>query len=254
MSCAGPLGTIESRRPIGDRPICRHSTRPPIHLMISSKKVSMALALAGAAQCMPAFANNVVVNGGFEDAQTGWSIATIGSGFTGSYSVYIFEPSEQTLYVSAFGNPGGLGLPGDSTRAAWLGCGYSTGCAPGLNEAALSQTLNTVAGQSYSLSFLLGAAYGSSFSGSGTVDVFWNGVQVGGQSFAGTVDSPFGTSYQIGNLLAQGSDLLQFRTHSGALIGLDEVTVSAVPEPSTYATLAAGLALLGLRRARKTRG
>ena len=223
--------------------------------MNMTKHLLTAFALLSAVYCTQATANNLVVNGGFEDGETGWSVSTSGNGFAGARDVYIYEPGERTLYVSSFGFPNGMGLPGDSRRAAWLGCGASTGCTPGINDASWSQTLNTVAGQSYNLSFLLGAAFGSSSQGSGTVDVFWNNVQVGGQSFAGTVDAPFGSSYQIGSLIAQGNDVLQFRTHSGTMMGLDEVSVSvsAVPEPATYAMVVAGLVVLGLRRKAQTR-
>lgn len=216
------------------------------------KKLLTAFAIVGAMHATTAAANNVVVNGGFENFENGWTISTVGNGFALAIATYIWEPVEQTLYVSLFGSPGSLGLPGDSTTAGWLGCGLSTGCTPGVNEASFSQTLNTVAGQRYNLSFSLGAAYGSGDHGSGTVDVFWNGVQIGGQSFAGTLDTPFGTSYQVSNLLAKGNDVLQFRTSSGNLIGLDEVSVSAVPEPTTFAMALAGLAVLGLRRKAKT--
>lgn len=222
-------------------------------MMKTTQHILTACALLSAVYCTQASANNLVANGGFEYGETNWSVSTSGNGFAGARDVYIYEPGEQTLYVSSFGFPSGMGLPGDSRRAGWLGCGASTGCTPGINEASWSQTLNTVAGQSYNLSFLLGAAYGSSSKGSGTVDVFWNNVQVGGQSFAGTVDAPFGSSYQIGSLIAQGNDVLQFRTRSGTMIGLDEISVSAVPEPATYAMVIAGLVVLGLRRKGKTR-
>ncbi|MCE4556993.1 PEP-CTERM sorting domain-containing protein [Roseateles cellulosilyticus] len=216
--------------------------------MNANKYILTAFALASAVHCANASTNNLVVNGGFEDGDNGWSVSTSGNGFTSVSSVYIYERNEGTLYASTFGFPAGSGLSDDSRNAAWLGCGYSTGCTPGVNEAAWSQTLNTVAGQSYSLSFLLGAAYGSTSAGTGTVDVLWNGVKVGGQSFAGTEDTPYGSSYQVGNLIAQGHDVLQFRTVSGTVVGLDGVTVAAVPEPTTYAMLAAGLTLFGLRR------
>jgi hypothetical protein len=216
--------------------------------MKATKYILTALTLASALHCANASADNLVVNGGFEDDVNGWSMSTSGNGFTTVSTVYIYDRGEGTLHVSTFGFPGSMGLPDESRNAAWLGCGYSTGCTPGVNEASWSQTLNTVAGQSYSLSFQLGAAYGSTSVGTGTVDVLWNGVKIGGQSFAGTEDTPYGTSYQIGNLVAQGQDVLQFRTASGTVIGLDGVNVSAVPEPTTYAMLAAGLTLLGLRR------
>lgn len=216
--------------------------------MNASKYILTALTLASAMHCANAATDNLVVNGDFENDVYGWSASTSGNGFTAVSTVYIYDRGEGTLYSSTFGFPGSLGLPDESRNAAWLGCGYSTGCTPGVNEASWSQTLNTVAGQTYNLSFLLGAAYGSTSEGTGTVDVLWNGVKVGGQSFAGTLDTPYGSSYQIGNLVAQGQDVLQFRTASGTVIGLDSVSVSAVPEPTTYAMLAAGLALLGLRR------
>jgi len=218
--------------------------------MSKISNVLAALVIFGAMHSAHA-ATNLVVNGGFEDGDTGWSSATSGNGFAGVRTVYIFEPGEQTLYSSFFGFPAGQGLPGDSQNAAWLGCAYSTGCTPGVNQASWSQTLNTTAGQNYGLSFLLGAAYGSTSAGTGAVDVFWNGMQIGAQSFAGVLDTPFGSSYQIGNLVAQGSDVLAFRTHSGTMIGLDEVNVNAVPEPETYALLVIGLGLLGFTASRK---
>jgi hypothetical protein len=175
-----------------------------------------------------------VVNPGFESetgfdnsAGTGWQSTVIGGAFTFRGSVYIFEPTEGTLYVSFFGFPAGLGQPGTSEAAGWIGCVASTGCVPGVSQASLKQTVGTTAGQSCRLRFNLGAALGSSAVGTGSVEVLWNGAPVGNGLFAAAEDTPKGTRYVVKNLVANGGDTLEFRLASGALAGVDMCRSSA---------------------------
>jgi hypothetical protein len=118
------------------------------------------------------------------------------------------------------------------------------------SAAAITQTLSTVAGQSYVLSFWLSNLGGAPDNGD-TVNLFQ--VQAGGNVLWST-DDKTETAYQLQQLhfTANGaSTVLQFSgRHDETLWLLDDVSVSAVPEPSTVLLLGAGLGLLMLQRRR----
>jgi len=164
-------------------------------------------------------ATNLVLNPGFE--QGAWQSNLVGGAFTVRTTVYIYEPTEHTLYVSQFG------FSNVSQFAGWMGCVRSTGCSATGSHASLIPTLaGTVEGQSCLLKFSLGAAYGSSDAGTGTVQVYWNGKRVGAKGYAATVDSLAGSAYRVSKIVATGSDRLEFRLVSGTLAGLDNVSLT----------------------------
>jgi hypothetical protein len=163
-------------------------------------------------------AGSLVVNGGFETGDfTGWTQG----GNTGFMGV-----SDEFAYSGDYG--------------AYFGAEGSDG--------SLSQTLTTVVGTSYTLSFWL------ENDGSGTNDfsVSWDGYTL----LPNWTDADsFGyTEYTFSGLIGTGSDTLTFTARNDpGFYGLDDVSVStgsAIPEPATLGLIGAALAGLGLLRKR----
>ncbi len=125
--------------------------------------------------------------------------------------------------------------------------GYSIDMLGTPGPGAISQSFATVVGQSYTLSFDLSANNGGSNNNALYVDLTGSSQA----AFAGA--TPFTTKTL--NFVATGAQTtLTFTSgasgYSGAVI--DNVSVSAVPEPETYAMLLAGLGLMGaIARRRK---
>ncbi|MGA7413426.1 MAG: PEP-CTERM sorting domain-containing protein [Bryobacteraceae bacterium] len=162
----------------------------------------------------------LVTNGGFETGDfTGWTLVG-NTGFT------TIEPSDVASpmltgggsYVAAFGNVGSLG--------------------------GISQTLATVPGQDYTLSFWLFNQGGIPNS----YQVDWAGNTVDVQTDLGA----FGWTHFSYSVLGTGTDsttlTFQFQNDPSYYL-LDNVSVMA-PEPGVYAVLALGLAglIIAVRR------
>ena len=125
----------------------------------------------------------------------------------------------------------------------------------------ISQTVNTVLGQVYHLSYWYSPRAGSQ-SGDNQINVFWNDVQLGGGTFSNSGSG----SGQTGNwtdwrhfefdVVGNGNTgTLKFadagtaNTYGGSL---DNVSlVAAVPEPETYALMLAGLGAVGFMSRRR---
>lgn len=174
--------------------------------------VMAALVLAGAAHA----ADNIVVNGGFESGLASW---TVGGFVAEGYD---------------YGVDGGIVHGGAS---AFYGGGVGS-------LAFLNQNLITTAGQAYEISFWLHSD-----------GYLPNRLQV---------STDGGIRYDVEDVMLQDFTrvttaftatgtltTLQFglRNDAGAL-RLDDITVSAVPEPGTWALMALGAAALALRRGR----
>ena len=179
--------------------------------------VALAFCLCAAA---PTFAQNLVTNGSFETGDfSGW---TTGGNF------------EFTQVTSG---------PFDSYTGAQDGTFYVT-AGPVGSDGTLSQTLSTVAGAQYQISFWL-AAVGDDPS---DFSVSWNGTQL-----LSLTDPNTGANWMnyTFNVTGTGSDTLKFSfMDSPAYIAFDNVSVTevsgtSVPEPSSFLLLGTGALGLG---------
>ncbi|MYM66484.1 DUF642 domain-containing protein [Pseudoduganella sp. FT55W] len=182
-----------------------------------------------------ASAANLINNGDFES----YSIYVPNGGYTmvgaGSLDIpyWTIGGTSIDLILNSYGSIGA-----NSTSVDMLGT-------PG--PGVISQAFNYSAYTTYTLSFDLSR---NPYGGYTAVEVDVNGVQT---VFTGTSTPTTHTlSFTTGALA--GSQLLKFSSvggdgYSGAV--LDNVVLTAVPEPETYAMLVAGLGLVGFAARRK---
>ena len=199
-------------------------------------KKYLAIAALLSAPVFATAATNLVANGSFENFNQGpgWDIYTSDTAWTiGTDGVEIRN------------NVAGTAADGvrfaelDTTVNSWI-----------------SQDISTGANQSLLLSFAYAPRAGVS-AASNPIDVLWNGTSIGSYSGDGTVNSNW---YNVSLFLTgdgDGSNILKFRasgTSDSYGGSLDNISVTAVPEPETSAMLLAGLGLLAaVARRRKTR-
>jgi hypothetical protein len=168
-------------------------------------------------QSAPAQAANLVSNGDFETGDfTGWTTNFNGDGHT------FVDLGDNTTKVAFLGQVGSIGF--------------------------FSQTLNTMAGQDYTLSY--------DFLSDGELPNVFQ-VQVNGNTLFSQADIPAQTftSYSF-NFVGTGSDTIQFGGQNDPLyLQLDNVVVdvAAVPEPLTIVgSLVGGTAALRMRKKLKS--
>ncbi|WP_308815754.1 PEPxxWA-CTERM sorting domain-containing protein [Sphingomonas sp. GV3] len=192
--------------------------------MKTLKRVLTAAALiGGTALSMPASAANLVTNGSFE---------------TGDFTGYTANGNFLSVQTNPFA---GISTP-FGTHFAALGTTPAAG-------GTLSQTLTTIAGWTYTLSYYLA-------SDGGTPNFFnasWNGNVISGSAQTNIARQGF-TQYQF-NVTGTGSDVLTFAERNNpGFLGLDNISVTAaVPEPATWALMILGMGAVGfaMRRSRK---
>ena len=186
----------------------------------------LALLAAGAS------AADLVTNGGFEAGGTGWGTTdTVG-----------FAPV--SAYIACCGIDGSGYPAANGVAAAFFGWGNMPG-------GTMFQNLSTVAGTAYTVKFAYGAISGSALQ---TMTV----AALDGASVLGSQDvSAYGTynqaalvsPYSFTFVASSNSTQLLFRDTSVNTINtdgmVDNVSVTAVPEPETGAMLLAGLGLMG---------
>lgn len=174
-------------------------------------------------------ATELVVNGDFENYDQGWTI-----------------PEDFTALI---------GFSGPNFGAAHSGFQNVQFVANG-TFATVSQSLATTnfVAETYSLSFWLASDLGAP----NDFEVIWGGSKVFAQTNRSDTDW---MQYTVSGLLASSvNTVLEFRGLANATNGalyLDDVSVlasvTAVPEPATYAMLLAGLGMLGVMARRRTR-
>ena len=207
-----------------------------------------ALAALATLAFSPASQAAVIVNGSFETplAPLG-SFDTFGAGSTAITGWTVLGVNASIVSGTSFDNP--------MTFQAQSGDQFIDLTGPGSNndQNGVAQDVVTVAGQLYTLSFYVGSGSGATFTAS-TVDLSINGgsrisftnpnlptTNLDWQLFS--VD--FTASGPVTNIaFYNGSD------SSNHLSALDNVSISSIPEPSAFATLAgaAGLAVALVRR------
>jgi hypothetical protein len=177
----------------------------------------------------------MVSNGGFETssvANGSWAITNSLDGWTtGVNGVEVRNNVAGNAYV------GSRYVELDTTANSWI-----------------SQVLATSAGSTYALSFAYAPREGVALSSNG-IEVFWNGVSKG--TFAANGGS--GNAWNVYKMdlgaVSAASELKFVAVGASDSFGgsLDAVSVTAVPEPATLATMALGLGMLGFMRRRKAR-
>jgi choice-of-anchor C domain-containing protein len=202
----------------------------------SAALAAIALASAGAAS-----AQNIVTNGSFETPVVAGSFVTYGAG-----------SSSLTGWTI-----GGGGI--DHIRTNWQAAdGAQSLDMSATSTGSISQTLTTVIGQSYTLSFALA---GNPDGGIKTLAISFGGTPLTDQTFntAGRSTSDMGWSVRSFFVTATStSSVLTFTslTNTSAGPALDNVSVvanTAAPEPGALALALPGFAALGVVLRRRPR-
>lgn len=181
-------------------------------------------------------AGNLVADGSFESQQQN----------AGTWNVYGSLPGWSVVSGT------GVELRNNVAGTAFDGNNFVE--LDGYVNSAISQTLATDAGSFYTLSFEY-SARASVSAASNPIEVLWNGASVATVTADGTRLSALDWhqfSYQVHGT---GSDALQFRAvgiSDGLGGSLDAVSVTAVPEPSTWVLMLAGFGLIGLSLGRRS--
>jgi len=198
--------------------------------MISKTMLNTALVAAMLSMGYAQASTELVTNGGFE--------SYIGS-FTGYQRVGAGDPSITGWTVS----DASVDLINNGQYGAITGTSIDMLGTPG--PGALSQSLNTVAGKNYTLTFDLSRNPGDS-------SALY--VSLGGAAAHSYTGTSTVTPYTLNFTATSAATVLKFESaasgYSGAVI--DNVSVmAAVPEPETYGMLLAGLGLIGFMARRR---
>jgi PEP-CTERM motif len=186
---------------------------------------------------------DLIVNGSFEET----------SQAPNSWSIYQTIPGWETVSpVTGLGIEVRHGVAGTAfDRNNFVELDGNKG--PG--NTTMTQTVATQAGQLYDLRFFYSPRPGFTNAASNGIQVAWNGVDLGPElTGVGTSQHNWTeVNYQV---MGHGSDMLSFRatgmndSYGGSLDNV--LLIVAVPEPGTYALMAAGLLAVGaLARRRK---
>ena len=212
-----------------------------------------AVILAAAA---PAAAANLVVNGGFEASPApsgGYSQYFGGNSFTG----WTVTGNDVIVIDKNYQESGLVFNPNGGNNAIDLTGAGNTGPADGI-----TQTIATVAGRKYTLSFFVGNASPTGGNGTyytlpSTLNLSINGGAL--LNFTNATNDNFAINWRAftTTFVATGATTLAFSNGTPAadnMLGLDDVTLTgAVPEPATWTMLIVGFGLVGYSARRRTR-
>ncbi len=207
--------------------------------MKNIKTALMGLAVAAAAGQAVATPTNLVVNGSFE-------ANSLTSPFT-------------TFYATTQGLTGWtVGVQSvDLVGSLWnASSGVKSLDLNGNKKGEIHQTITTVVGQKYQLSFdLAGNFQGGPVTKSMAINVGPSGLYT--FSTAGKNSTNMGwTTYSTSFVAVSAATTLSFASQTSGAYGaaLDNIAVTAVPEPETFAMLLAGLGVMGvIARRRKAK-
>ena len=215
------------------------------------KLIILAAALVAAAPV--AAATNLVVNGDFESAPApnGAFIKYFGGNTFPGWTV----TGNDVLAIDESYNEGGLvfNAQGGSQNAVDLTGAGNTGPTDGI-----VQTIATAAGQQYRLTFYVGNASptggnGSNYTQPSTLNLSIDGGAL--STYTNAVNTPFGINFRKFSFVftAAGATSLAFSngTVGDNYLGLDTVSVTAVPEPATWGLMIAGFAMVGFAARRR---
>lgn len=191
------------------------------------------LAALLAVAVVQANASNIVADPGFESGIPGSYTSAMGDG-------WVVTAGTGAICNNSGGGCGSAGVAHTGTQMAFLDWSDTFDTT--------TQTLSTVIGQTYTISYfvagtqpnLLQVTFGGSTLFNGTAPT--NGVVSPSNYVQYTFNSPATSTSTV--LAFSGQ-----RTVGGEIL-LDDVSVTAIPEPSTLLMLAAGLLVLGERRLR----
>lgn len=183
------------------------------------------LILAGAIALPAALPAQIVANGGFESGNAGWTFNQNDCSNTAG------DPNAGPSYTGTTTANGTYARPHSGSYDLWMG---AAGCTP-----SVSQSLTTVAGQTYSLSFWAKV--------NGALNEVPNHLTVSFNSTTLLSQQMSDTSWQhlVFNVTAMGRDQLVFGANN--IYGgteIDDVSLTQVavtPEPRTSVLLATGL-------------
>ncbi|TDP61610.1 DUF642 domain-containing protein [Roseateles toxinivorans] len=206
----------------------------------------LALSLAASAQAAP------LTNGSLESGAAGF-IQSVNSGNTAnSWTVSLANIEYVKAGYASSGDVVGPAQDGD-----WF-VDLNGTQGPGR----ISQSFDTVAGQWYRIDYYISGnagPNGSTSGGSKTLNALWNGGVADSASYLHQVGDKWSNNrWEAHSFLAQAvgaSSTLGFQstsfTYSAAGPFIDAITVTAVPEPGTYALMLVGLGLIGFAKRRR---
>jgi len=210
-------------------------------ICIKGPKMRKTILAAFLAAPLFASAQNLITNGSFEAPVIGATTTYYVTGDTGLTDWTVSGNNVQLVNSQWTPN---LSLTA-SNGSQWIDL---TGGNEGFGKGITSNTFNTVIGQTYTLSFDVGTLAGRpnasvDYSINGTVNGTFTNV---GANATGMKWATNTVTWVANSTTSQVSFLgSSANASSSTLIGLDNVVVTAVPEPETLAMLLAGLGLIG---------
>jgi len=201
---------------------------------------------------------NLFVNGGFESPSVpAGTFIHYGTGSTGITGWTVVGPQVSQIHTT-YGEPG-LGVTAFNANSGMAHIDITGGGNVGTN-AGLTQSVATVVGQLYELSFFVGKATGgANYSTQSILDVSINGgARV---SYFNTNNTPVGfvnwVQHSVQFTATSTSTSITFFNGTGLatnnFVGLDDASLTAVPEPMACSLLALGAAAVLRRRRRQSR-